>query len=61
MVSKDGVCKSQNVSLKDLANMSGFSEALIQDELCLEGDNLTLEQLRESMMKYLDETFKEVQ
>lgn len=59
MVSKEGFCNDEKVTLKDLAKLSGFPEGLIKKELVLDEENLTLEKLRESMLNYLDETLRE--
>ncbi|MFZ8934301.1 MAG: hypothetical protein ACO20H_07155 [Bacteriovoracaceae bacterium] len=60
MVSKEGHCKTQNVRLDSLSNLSGLSEDLIKQELSVDVDNMTMNDLRLSMLKYLDKTFSEI-
>lgn len=51
--------EEQRVNLSELAELSGLPLELVKKELVLDGgdsDNVSLDQVREAMLKYLDST-----
>ena len=48
------------VALSSLSEMTGFPVDFIKSELFVEGEELSLEDLRKSMAGYLESTLKEV-
>lgn len=45
------------VSLENLSNMTGFPIEFLKKELMIEEENLSLEELRSSVLNYLDSHF----
>lgn len=53
---------SEMVTLKSLAELTGFPEEMIKSELfssSMEGNSVKLEDLRSAMMSYIDKTMLE--
>jgi len=50
----ENIAENEKVSLDDLAELTGFPREFIQDELGLVSDQITLENLRMNMLKYLE-------
>lgn len=49
------------VALSSLSEMTGFPVDFIKSELFVEGEELSMDELRKSMAGYLESTFQEVQ
>lgn len=63
MKTKDGTHKRTNeedgpFSFEVLSEMTGFPVDLIKKELALEGENVSMDMLRESMINLLNNTIK---
>jgi len=50
----ENIAENEKVSLDTLAELTGFPKEFIQDELGLISDQITLENLRTNMLKYLE-------
>ena len=50
----------ERISLQYLAELTGFPVDYIKEELVLEDDELPIQDLRKSMMNFLDSTMKEI-
>jgi hypothetical protein len=51
----DNIAENEKVSIDTLAELTGFPRQFIQDELGLNSDQITLKNLRENMVKYLQD------
>ncbi len=56
---QDQVRPEQDVSLKTLSEMTGFPVEFIKKELLLDGEEINMETLRESMLRYLEQSMFE--
>jgi hypothetical protein len=52
------VVKEEAVKLSSLAEMTGFPEEFIKNELLLDGEEIQMDDLRKTMLSYLDSTIK---
>ena len=53
--------EDQKVPLSSLSELTGFPVDFIKKELLLEGEELSMAELRTSMISYLESTAKEVE
>jgi hypothetical protein len=51
----------EKVSISSLADMTGFPEDFIKKELLLDDEPVSMNQLRASMLTYLESTVEELQ
>lgn len=54
-------CDSQNVPLQSLSELTGFPVDFIKKELLLDGENVSMGELRALMTKYLEATAVELE
>lgn len=50
------ISEEQKVPLKDLSDLTGFPVEFIKSELLLSDEELSMKELRQSMMTYLEST-----
>lgn len=57
---KEGIDEGQRVPIQSLSDLTGFPIGFIQKELLLESDEISLGDLRQLMVAYLEKTSEDL-